>query len=693
MYKEEVQYMNIIKLEERRKTISFVEISEILDKNPTYAIYFTYQGDFYGYICGSDILGANKSHKEMVVIRKGGKTIEPGAYMDALKAFFDEPNLKVIPIIDKCGQICGEYQRWDDFTYLNYAHDLLRSDSVREFFKRRGNLAMLVPSSGDVVRKNEYFRKYKSLLESLGCTITPIKKEQLNEYFSKVDYVIVVDENEGWGVGAHYEAVNRIRYNWNKAMTLRRIEDRVNTFDALSCMEDVLVKLAGKGVAVVSVFCKDNGNEYFKRINNEISARYKEAGIPRADVLLPQWYKDYFDDLYDEEYVQKILNIGFPIIKTSGIHKLIDCKSDVYNVVEGERITIGQPENYSRRILFFGRCFATGFRVDDEHTVESILQRRLNDEKYEIQVRNLGCWDSMYGVLNKIVATDIHEGDIVVVQTEGITNNSILSINLTDVFEKTNLPSKWMVDSLEHVNHNGYKLLADGIFEELKEELESGTSMKELSVSGISDPIIDRYINRYFSDNTMFRNKRVGSIVMNCNPFTYGHRFLIEEAGKQVDYLIIFVVQEDQSAFSFDMRMACVKAGVADLDNIFVVPSGDFIISQKTFPEYFLKVDDEDLTSNMEYDITIFAEKIAPRLNIKYRFVGEELSDAVTRQYNETMKSLLPKYDIEYVEIPRKTCNDEVISASRVRELMQNMDGIDEIAKLIPESTLSILNY
>ncbi len=40
----------------------------------------------------------------------------------------------------------------------------------------------------------------------------------------------------------------------------------------------------------------------------------------------------------------------------------------------------------------------------------------------------------------------------------------------------------------------------------------------------------------------------------------------------------------------------------------------------------------------MEYDITLFAEKIAPKLNITYRFVGEELEDKVTNEYNSAMK-------------------------------------------------------
>ena len=182
----------------------------------------------------------------------------------------------------------------------------------------------------------------------------------------------------------------------------------------------------------------------------------------------------------------------------------------------------------------------------------------------------------------------------------------------------------------------------------------------------------------------------MGSIVMNCNPFTYGHRYLIEQALKKVDYLIIFVVEEDKSVFSFTERFVMVCEGVADLENVKVVPSGPFILSRTTFPEYFIKIRDEELEQNVENDITLFAEKIAPRLNIRYRFVGEEPEDDVTNEYNNAMKRILPQNGVELIEIPRKMQNRKVISASKVREILEH-DTIRGLCELIPETTLQIL--
>lgn len=185
----------------------------------------------------------------------------------------------------------------------------------------------------------------------------------------------------------------------------------------------------------------------------------------------------------------------------------------------------------------------------------------------------------------------------------------------------------------------------------------------------------------------------IGSVVMNCNPFTLGHRFLIETALTQCDFLIIFVVQEDKSRFPFEDRLRLVKEGVADLKNVAVFPSGRFVLSSLTFSEYFNKSKLQDRTIDTSLDVTLFARDIAPCLHITKRFAGKEPFDAVTRQYNETMHRILPEYGIEFVEIPRKTAvqgGEVIISASRVRDLLEKGD-FDAIRPLVPESTFHYL--
>ena len=177
---------------------------------------------------------------------------------------------------------------------------------------------------------------------------------------------------------------------------------------------------------------------------------------------------------------------------------------------------------------------------------------------------------------------------------------------------------------------------------------------------------------------------------MNCNPFTLGHRYLVEYAAKKVARLYIFVVEEDRSEFPFADRFELVKQGVKDIPNVEVIPSGKFIISQTTFSGYFSKASLQDVTVDSSEDVEIFAQEIAPTLGITIRFAGSEPKDNVTRQYNETMKKILPRYGIEFHEIPRKTFGNEVISASSVRKALKCGD-FDKVKRLVPETTLNYL--
>ena len=177
---------------------------------------------------------------------------------------------------------------------------------------------------------------------------------------------------------------------------------------------------------------------------------------------------------------------------------------------------------------------------------------------------------------------------------------------------------------------------------------------------------------------------------MNCNPFTLGHLHLVEYAAAQVVKLYIFVVEEDKSEFPFADRIELVRQGVKNFSNVEVLSSGKFIISQTTFSGYINKASLQDVAVDSREDVEIFAKEIAPTLGITVRFAGEEPKDNVTRQYNETMKKILPRYGIEFCEIPRKEFDGEPISASSVRDAIKNGD-IDKVKSLVPETTFDYL--
>ena len=176
--------------------------------------------------------------------------------------------------------------------------------------------------------------------------------------------------------------------------------------------------------------------------------------------------------------------------------------------------------------------------------------------------------------------------------------------------------------------------------------------------------------------------EKIGAAVMNCNPFTLGHRYLIETAAKACDHVYIFVLSEDQSRFSAHDRMEMVRLGTADLANVTVLPTGPYLISNATFPTYFLKDREGASQVHCKLDIAIFENYFVPKFGITHRYVGTEPLSPVTAQYNEALKENLKK--VTLVEIPRLETGTVPVSASAVRSAL---DAGEDIRKLVPEST------
>lgn len=181
----------------------------------------------------------------------------------------------------------------------------------------------------------------------------------------------------------------------------------------------------------------------------------------------------------------------------------------------------------------------------------------------------------------------------------------------------------------------------------------------------------------------------IGSIVMNANPFTLGHRHLVDLAASRCDWLHLFVVKEDASFFPFQARLTMVQAGVSHLNNVTVHEGSRYIISRGTFPAYFLKETGKVQRAWSEIDVLLFRNAIGPALGINRRFIGSEPFCDVTRQYNQTLHRVLGD-TIEVTEIPRIKAAGGAISASRVRHLLKTAQ-FSRIREIVPETTYGYL--
>lgn len=180
---------------------------------------------------------------------------------------------------------------------------------------------------------------------------------------------------------------------------------------------------------------------------------------------------------------------------------------------------------------------------------------------------------------------------------------------------------------------------------------------------------------------------KIAALVMNANPFTLGHQYLVEKAAAENDLVHLFLVSEDASLVPFAVRKELVLAGTAQLNNLVYHDSGPYIISSATFPSYFQKDEDAVASGHAKLDIAIF-QKIAAALGISRRYVGEEPFSQVTSLYNQIMRTELPAAGIECVVVPRKARDGKAISASTVRQALKD-HNLELLAQLVPPTTLA----
>lgn len=187
-------------------------------------------------------------------------------------------------------------------------------------------------------------------------------------------------------------------------------------------------------------------------------------------------------------------------------------------------------------------------------------------------------------------------------------------------------------------------------------------------------------------DKTKAPGASIAAIVVNANPFTLGHQYLIEQASKENDILHIFVVSEDVSIVPFNIRYKLVEMGTKHLKNIVIHKTGNYIISQATFPSYFIKDTDSVIEAHAKLDIAIFKNHIAKALGVTKRYIGEEPLSHVTNIYNNIMKTELETAGIACIVIPRKQIGDAPISASQVRQYIHDGE-LEQIQSLVPKTT------
>lgn len=425
--------------------------------------------------------------------------------------------------------------------------------------------------------------------------------------------------------------------------------------------------------------------------------------------LSDEEWKVFWQGEYEDGMVKRMRSEaeGCDFIVKNGQPVFGDKEGEFYSYKNGYRVTRNNPSHADRRIFFYGPCIIFGAYCKDNQTIEYYLQDNLNEKGYkEWKVINKGICgpENCY---NQLFMEKLSPNDIVILWGEPeqlpkkILSQVTLRRDMTTVVMNISSLINYIVDTPIHCNYIVNQKIAEEIFSDFcntkildcSRQLHISEEIQNYYISWDVHEYFEEYFNKYNLDKKE-ENIVVGAIVMNCNPFTKGHRYLIDQAIQKVDKLYIFVVEEDSSFFKFSDRLKMVKEGISDLRNIVVIPSGKYIISKETFAQYFDK-EQVTIVDSMDYDIYIFGEIVASKLGIQYRFIGEEPLDRVTKKYNETMKRMLPDFGVKVVEIPRCTFDsegeEEYISATLVRKALQSKD-MNTLEKLCFKHTLKYLD-
>ena len=391
-----------------------------------------------------------------------------------------------------------------------------------------------------------------------------------------------------------------------------------------------------------------------------------------------------------------------------------DFENNYVSVKHGYRQ--GLKKEYTKNcntVYLFGSSVAYSFGCEESHTVSSFLETQINNPNITVVNRGVRGGNLANSVL-AILDTQICQGDLVILYSfKPISKDDKIELlknfnylDLINIFKRPHNYGDVFFDSLSHLTPAGNKIVANLIAEKIQHIVYNKKSKIEIASSDIEKNIFNKfilgrnqaalfYIDKSFPAYIEFLKSEYkpgnnGFAAMNCNPFTLGHKHLISKASETVDNLYVFVLEEDKSAFPFKQRFEMVKQGVKDIKNVIVVPTGKFVISSMTFPDYFSKEDGFNPSMNVAYDFEIFVNYISPVLEIRSRFIGTEPFCKTTRTQHEIMKRTLPQEGLSVIEIDRMENEFGPISAKKVRELIKNKD-FKKFDLFLPKTTIGLL--
>ena len=172
---------------------------------------------------------------------------------------------------------------------------------------------------------------------------------------------------------------------------------------------------------------------------------------------------------YSNAEILRMITWPGSTLNQDGSVALRDVDHPLMHVKNGIRNTAYQPEHFKNRIYFFGISHQFGLYAPDANTLESNLQKMLNEKNLPYRVENRGgafmC--AMQNIFYNLNAFNPEPGDIIFVYLDRLMPLNIPSFDISHVLDSYNYAE--LFADKTHLNENGYKILAEKYFEYLVE--------------------------------------------------------------------------------------------------------------------------------------------------------------------------------------------------------------------------------
>jgi [citrate (pro-3S)-lyase] ligase len=443
---------------------------------------------------------------------------------------------------------------------------------------------------------------------------------------------------------------------------------------------DSVYKSYGKNVFDGEVFFDDFRKSDFEKLVN-------------SNVDL---YKNCFDN-YSQEYVHNISIADSELIQSDSFFLMENCKSKAMNTENGIRLE-KNAEDKENNIFLFGASNAFGYYVYDDETISSYM-RQYDLGNYNIyNCATIG--DTMINIYNRIINFDIEKNDIVIVGVHPVILNRnfdlFSTIRTMNYFEQPHDKENFV--DMSHYTAFCHRNLAKIIYESIKGLL---TLNKGFEIEDSKSKKVIEAFNNYKlivkqKGWKLKKSDEIGIAVMSANPFTIGHRHLVELGSKMFDYFVIFLMQDGYDLI-FDKKecQKIVEVGVSDLDNVIVAPFPEGCITWDDFcPEYnnVAARHAKNFIGINVYDLANMLVVMCKEGNFSHYIAGIETDDAVTRQMCLHFKNICELNGINFIAIPRKKIgdNEKSISGTECRKLLETKQ-YDKLLKVLQPNVLQYI--